>query len=201
VQERGRKYAEAEESAKKAQQMARSDAEQESSAFMLGAIYERQKKFDLAEEQFRKALAANPNSAAVLNYYGYMLADRGVRLDEATSLIRKALELEPANGAYLDSLGWAYYKQNKLAEAEEFLSKAVDRDAEDPTILGHLGDVYAKMGRMQRAEALWEKALTEWQKALPADYEADKVSELDQRLKDAKKRVAQKPAPDNSQPQ
>jgi hypothetical protein len=58
------------------------------------------------------------------------------------------------------------------------------------------------MGRMQRAEALWEKALAEWQKALPADYEADKVSELDQRLKDLKKRVAQKPAPDNSsQPQ
>ena len=77
----------------------------------------------------------------------------------------------------------------------------MDRIGDDPTILGHLGDVYAKMGRMQRAEALWEKALTEWQKALPADYEADKVTELDQRLKDAKKRVAQKPAPDNSQPQ
>ena len=94
-----------------------------------------------------------------VNYYGYMLADRGVRLDEATSLIHKALELEPANGAYLDSLGWAYYKQDKLAEEEEFSSKAVDRDAEDPTILGHLGDVYAEMGRMQRAEALWGKAL------------------------------------------
>ena len=116
-----------------------------------------------------------------------MLADRGVRLDEATALIRKALELEPANGAYLDSLGWAYYKQNKLAEAEEFLSKAVDRDAEDPTILWiHLGDVYACVwAGCSAALMLWEKALTEWQKALPADYEADKVSELDQRLKDA----------------
>ena len=201
VQERGRRYGDAEKSAMKAQELASEPPEKETAAFMLGAIYERQKKFDLAEAQFKKALEIDPRNAAALNYYGYMLADRGVRLDEATSLIRKALELEPANGAYLDSLGWAYYKQNKLAEAEEFLSKAVDRDAEDPTILGHLGDVYAKMGRMQRAEALWEKALTEWQKALPADYEADKVSELDQRLKDAKKRVAQKPAPDNSQPQ
>lgn len=201
VQERGRRYAEAEQSAMKAQELANEAPERESAAFMLGAIYERQKKYDLAETQFKKALEIDPKNAAALNYYGYMLADRGVRLDEATALIRKALEQEPANGAYLDSLGWAYYKLNKLAEAEEALTKAVERTADDPTILGHLGDVYAKMGRMQRAEALWEKALAEWQKALPADYEADRVSELDQRLKDLKKRVAQKPAPDNSQPQ
>jgi tetratricopeptide (TPR) repeat protein len=202
VQERGRRFADAEQSALKAQELANEPAEKETAAFMLGAIYERQKKYDLAEAQFKKALDLDPKNAAALNYYGYMLADRGVRLEEATSLIRKALEQEPGNGAYLDSLGWAYYKQNKLAEAEECLKKAVDRTGDDPTILGHLGDVYAKMGRMQRAEALWEKALAEWQKALPADYEADKVSELDQRLKDLKKRVAQKPAPDNSsQPQ
>src|SRR5271154_1104425 len=202
VQERGRRYADAEQSALKAQELANEPAEKETAAFMLGAIYERQKKYDLAEAQFKKALDLDPKNAAALNYYGYMLADRGIRLEEATSLIGKALEQEPGNGAYLDSLGWAYYKQDKLAEAEEFLKKAVDRTGEDPTILGHLGDVYAKMGRMQRAEALWEKALAEWQKALPADYEADKVSELDQRLKDLKKRVAQKPAPDNtSQPQ
>ncbi len=201
VQERGRRYDDAEKSALKAQELAGEPGEKETALFMLGAIYERQKKYDLAETEFKKALEIDPKNAAALNYYGYMLADRGVRLDEATTLIRKALELEPANGAYLDSLGWAYYKQNKLAEAEECLTKAVDRTGDDPTILGHLGDVYAKMGRMQRAEALWEKALAEWQKALPADYEADKVTELDQRLKDAKKRVAQKPAPDNSQPQ
>ena len=83
----------------------------------------------------------------MLNYYGYMLADRGVRLDEATSMIQKAVKQEPNNGAYLDSLGWAYYKQNKLAEAEEYLRKAVEREAHDPTILGHLGDVYVKLGQ------------------------------------------------------
>ena len=69
-------------------------------------------------------LDANPNNGPVLNYYGYMLADRGVRVDEATSLIQRALKQEPNNGAYLDSLGWAYYKQNKLVEAEENLQKA-----------------------------------------------------------------------------
>ena len=103
--------------------MAQSAQAKESARFMLGIIYERQKKFDLAEEQFRKVLDANPDNAAVLNYYGYMLADRGVRLDEATSMIQRAVNAEPNNGAYLDSLGWAYYKQDKLPEAEEYLQK------------------------------------------------------------------------------
>ena len=82
-----------------------------------------------------------------------MLADRGVRLEEATAMIQRAVKQEPNNGAYLDSLGWAYYKQNKLTEAEEYLRKAVDREGHDPTILSHLGDVYVKLGQNERAAA------------------------------------------------
>jgi tetratricopeptide (TPR) repeat protein len=201
VQERGRKYADAEQSAQKAEQLAREPAEKESAWFMLGAIYERQKKFDQAEAEFRKVLEVNPNNAAVLNYYGYMLADRGVRLDEATSLIQRAVTQEPNNGAYLDSLGWAYYKQNKLAEAEESMRKAVDRSTHDPTILGHLGDVYMKLGRTERAAELWERAIAEWQRAVPADYEAEKVSELEAELKNLKRRLAQKSSPETAKPQ
>jgi tetratricopeptide (TPR) repeat protein len=202
VQERGRRYADAEQSAMKAEELASGAPEKEAAWFMLGAIYERQKKYEQSEAEFKKALEADPKNAAVLNYYGYELADRGVRLEEATAMIHHALEQEPSNGAYLDSMGWVYYKQNKLAEAEEYLKKAVDRSAHDPTILGHLGDVYAKMGRTERAAALWEKALSEWQHALPADYEADKVSELDQRLKNLKhSKVAEKPAPADTKPQ
>ncbi len=132
VQERGKQYADAEQSAQKAEQMARDQDGKETAWYMLGAIYERQKKYELAEQQFRKVLDANPNNAAVLNYYGYMLANRGIRLDEATSLIQQAVQQDPNNGAYLDSLGWAYYKQNKLTEAEEYLQKAVERDGSDP---------------------------------------------------------------------
>jgi len=201
VLERGRKYAEAEESVQKAAQMSRSDQEQESAAFMLGAIYERQKKFDLAEEQFRKALAVNPNNASVLNYYGYMLADRGVRLEEATAMIQRAVTQEPNNGAYLDSLGWAYYKQNKFAEAEENLRRAASRSSHDPTVLGHLGDVYMKLGQTERAAELWERALSEWQRALPADYEAEKANELDAQLKTLKRHMAQKSTTDSAKPQ
>ena len=201
VQERGKKYGEAEQSAQKAEQMARGNDDRETVWFMLGAIYERQKKFDLAEQEFRKVLDVNPNNAATLNYYGYMLADRGVRLEEATSMIQRAVTQEPSNGAYLDSLGWAYYKQNKLTEAEESLRKAAERQSHDPTILGHLGNVYAKLGQPDRAAAYWERALNEWQKSAPADYEADKVTELDAQLKDLKRRTAQKTSPDSVKPQ
>ena len=201
AQERGKKYDDAEKSAAKAEELS-VDAESKQSAwFLQGTIYERQKKFDQAEEEFRKVLDVNPNSASVLNYYGYMLADRGVRLAEATSMIQKAVAQEPSNGAYLDSLGWAYYKQNKLTEAEEALRKAADRESHDPTILGHLGDVYAKLGQSDRAAQYWERALTEWQRAVPADYEADKVNELDAQLKNLKRRTAQKTSPDAPKPQ
>jgi tetratricopeptide (TPR) repeat protein len=201
VQERGRKYSDAEQSAQKAEQMARDDGDKETTWFMLGAIFEREKKFDQAEEQFRKVLAVNPNNAAVLNYYGYMLADRGVRLEEATAMIQKAVTLDPNNGAYLDSLGWAYYKQNKLAEAEENLRKASERQSHDPTILGHLGDVYMKLGQTTRAISCWERALAEWQKAIPADYEAEKVNDLDAQLKNLKRHTAQKSNPETAKPQ
>lgn len=201
VQERGRKYPEAEEFAQKAIAMSRDSGDQESARFMLGAIFERQKKFDSAEEQFRKTLELNPNNAAVLNYYGYMLADRGQRLEEATAMIQRAVTQEPNNGAYLDSLGWAYYKQNKLAEAEESLRKAMDRSSHDPTIIGHLGDVYMKLGQTERAAELWERALLEWQKALPADYEAERVGELDAQLKSLKRHMAQKSPTDSAKPQ
>jgi tetratricopeptide (TPR) repeat protein len=201
VQERGRQYADAEQSAQKAEQMARDNSDKETAWYMLGAIYERQKKFDEAEQQFRKVLAVNPNNAAVLNYYGYMLANRGVRLEEATSLIQQAVQQDPNNGAYLDSLGWAYYKQNKLAEAKQYLQKAVDREGQDPTILSHLGDVYLKLGQNERAAEILERSLSEWQKALPADYEADQVNKIDAQLKTLKRRLAQKSTPEIVKPQ
>ena len=201
VQERSKQFADAEQSAQKAEQMAQTASDKQTAWFMLGAIYERQKKFDEAEQEFRKVLDENPDNAAVLNYYGYMLADRGVRLEEATSLIQRAVQREPSNGAYLDSLGWAYYKQNKLAEAEEYLRKAADRDRHDPTILSHLGSAYLKMGQSERAAEIMERALSEWQRAVPADYDAEKVNELDAQLKNLKKRLAQKSSPETGKPQ
>ncbi len=201
IEARGKKYADAERAATKAEQLAHGPEEQQSAWTMLGGIYQVQKKYDEAERQFRRALQANPNNAEVLNNFGYMLADRGVRLQEATSMIEQALKEQPSNGAYLDSLGWAYYKQNKLGEAEQYLRKAVEREGRDPTILSHLADVYLRLGQNEQAAAFFERSLAEWQKVLPADYEPDKANEVEAQLKNLKRRLAQKSSPDTAKPQ
>jgi tetratricopeptide (TPR) repeat protein len=192
VYERGRRYSDAEEAARKAESFATEPHDNEIAWLLLGAVYERQREFDKAESEFKKVLDINPKNAQVLNYYGYMLADRGIRLEEAQDLIQRAVDLEPFNGAYLDSLGWVYYKQNKLDQAEIMLHKAVEHEPHDPTIRSHLGDIYAKQGRMDQAAIEWEKSLNEWHRSLPADLESDKVAEVEKKLSQVKHRVAQK---------
>jgi tetratricopeptide (TPR) repeat protein len=201
VYERGHRFKEAEESARAAEVLPGSPRDKEMVWLLLGAIYERQKLFDRAEEEFKKALAVNPKNAPVLNYYGYMLGDRGQRLDEAASLVQRALKEDPFNGAYLDSMGWIYYRQHKLQEAETTLRKAIGRDRHDPTIHSHLGDVYAELGRSEQAAAEWEKSLAEWRHALPADIESEKIAEIEKKLGQVKHRVAQKSSTEKSKPQ
>ena len=195
VYERGRRYKEAEEAAHQAEALPGDPHENEMVWFLLGAMYERQKMYDKAEEEFKKALATNPHNGPVLNYYGYMLGDLGIRLEEAEAMVQRALKEEPHSGAYLDSLGWIYYKENKLSEAEATLRKAVERESHDATIRSHLGDVYAKEGRMDLAAIEWEKSLNEWHRSLPADIENDKIAEVEKKLSQVKHRVAQKSSP------
>ena len=206
VQEQSKKYSEAQQSVEKAEEMAQRPEQKETVWYMLGAIYERQKKFDEAATEFQKALEADPAgtsniTAETLNYYGYMLADRGVRLDDAAAMIQKAVNLDPNNYAYLDSLGWVYYKQNKFTQAEDYLRRAVAIQGDDPTVLSHLGEVYVKLGQNQQAADTLEKSAAEWQKALPAEYEADKANEVDAQLKALKKHMAQKSSADSDKPQ
>ena len=201
VYERGKRYAEAETAVRAAEKLGARPADNEMVWFMLGAIYERQKKYDLAENEFRRVIELNPKNAAALNYYGYMLADRGTRLEEATALVKRALAEDPNNGAYLDSLGWAYYKQNRLADAERELRKAVERDAHDPTIREHLGDVYFKIGKTDLAAAEWERSLAEWRRSLPTEAEPDKVAELEKKLTGLKHRLAQQKSGGEPKPQ
>ena len=200
IYERSHRFTEAETAARKAESLALQPADNELAWLILGAIFERQKQYDKAEEQFKKVIDVNPKNSMVLNYYGYMLADRGIRLDEARDLIQRALDQEPFNGAYLDSLGWAYYKQNKLDQAEHTLRKAVERESHDPTIREHLGDVLAKQGRTELAVVEWEKSLNEWRRSLPADLEEDKVAEVEKKLSQYKHRVAQKTPPADAKP-
>jgi uncharacterized protein HemY len=115
--------------------------------------------------------------------------------------VQRALKEEPFNGAYLDSLGWIYFRENKYGDAETALRQAVQRESHDATIHAHLGDLYAKTGRSDLAAAEWEKSLVEWKRSLPADIEADKVAELEKKLSRSKRRVAQKSVAPDAKPQ
>lgn len=157
--------------------------------FMRGAMLERQKKYEASEAEFRKVLDLEPDYAGALNYLGYMLADRNVRLDEAYQMIKKAVELEPDKGEYLDSLGWVYYRQGKLDDAVTELQHALDR-TEDPTIHDHLGDVYAKLGKTREAIAQWQASLREFQKAPVGENDPDEVSKVNRKLDEAQAKLA-----------
>jgi Flp pilus assembly protein TadD len=123
-------------------------------------VYEKQKDFERAESVLKEIQKENPNNAVALNYIGYLLADRGVRLEEAVRYIKEALTLDPRNGAYLDSLGWAFFKMNDFENAEKHLLEADQLVKNDPTIVDHLGDLYYKLGDLTKAQSFWQKSVS-----------------------------------------
>jgi len=189
-----KRWNEAEEALGKAEQLSSKPEDKAYVYFLRGSTYERQKKFEQAEEMFRKVLANDPQNAMTLNYLGYMLADRGVKLDEALGYIKKAVELDPSSGAYLDSLGWAYFKMGKYELAEENLIKASQRINTDPTVQDHLGDLYQKTGRLKLAAAHWERALNEWNKTVAAELDPSDVARVQKKLESAKVKLAKEQA-------
>jgi tetratricopeptide (TPR) repeat protein len=158
--------------------------------FLRGALDERQKHYDSAEEQFRKILAIDPNNSMTLNYLGYMLGDRGVKLDEALTMVQKAVQLDPQNGAYLDSLGWVYFKMGQYALAEANLRKATERMGNDPAVHDHLGELYEKTGRLKMAASQWEQSLQEYSRTVPADAEPGDVNKVQKKLDSARVKLA-----------
>jgi tetratricopeptide (TPR) repeat protein len=158
--------------------------------FLRGALDERQKHYDSAEEQFRKILAIDSNNSMTLNYLGYMLADRGVKLDDALTMVQKAVEQDPQNGAYLDSLGWVYFKMGQYALAEANLRKASERISTDPQVHDHLGELYEKTGRLKMAASQWEQSLQEYARTVPADAEPSDVNKVQKKLDTARVKLA-----------
>jgi len=185
-----KRWNEAEQAINKAEQLSTKPEDKMYAVFVKGSVYEREKKYEQAEEAFKHVLSSDPQNAVALNYLGYMLADRGVRLDEALNYVKKAIDLDPANGAYLDSLGWAYYKLGKYDLAEQNLSKAVQRTPNDPTVQDHLGDVYQKVGRLKQAAAHWERALNEYNRSVSADVEPSEVAKVQKKLESARIKLA-----------
>ena len=109
-------------------------------------------------------------------------------------MIQKAVELDPQNYAYLDSLGWAYFKVGKYSLAEEDLRKAVERNSTDPTVHDHLGELYEKTGRLKLAASQWEESLNEYSRTISADIDPGDVNKVQKRLDSARVRLAKEAA-------
>jgi tetratricopeptide (TPR) repeat protein len=170
--QREKRFADAEEFVT---EMIERTSETEALLFQLGSTLERQKKFDEAENAFKKILDSSPDHAPTLNYLGYMLADRGVRLEESLDYLKRAVALDPYNGAYLDSLGWVYYKLDKLDLAEENLTKAVKYMRLTGVVYDHLGDIYYKKGEREEAVRSWRKAIEQDDEDLEKDEVRRKI--------------------------
>ena len=192
INARLKRWKEAEEALAEAEKLAGRPEEKITLQYFRGSLYEREKKYDQAEQAFRQVLQQDPNSSSTLNNLGYMLIDHNMRLEEALNMIKRAVELDPQNGAYLDSLGWAHFKLGNYDLAEENLRKAADKTPNDATIQDHLGELYARTGRLKLAAMHWERALEEWNKSVAADVDQQDVSRVQKKLENTKVKLAQK---------
>jgi tetratricopeptide (TPR) repeat protein len=150
--------------------------------FELGVVLDHQKKYTESEAVFRQLIGKEPENAAALNYLGYLLAERGERLDESVQLLKRALALEPENGSYLDSLGWAYYKDGQLNLAVENLKRAADQLTTNSVVQDHYGDVLSKMGR-------FDEAIAAWTRALGGDGDTIDRGDIDKKIRSARQKL------------
>ena len=150
--------------------------------FQLGAIFEQQQQYADAERALRTVLSRDPLHHQALNYLGYMLADRGERLEESVELITRALESDPHNGSYLDSLGWAYFKLNRLDLAETYLRQASAQLTRNSVVQDHFGDLLSRQERFAEAIEAWERALA-------GDAESIEPVAIEQKIRDAREKL------------
>jgi tetratricopeptide (TPR) repeat protein len=135
-----------------------------------------------AEKVLRQLIAVEPANPVALNQLGYMLAVRGQQLDEAVSLVRKALDADPNRPEYLDSLGWAFFKKGELNDALKYLTAAAEKLPNHSEIQDHLGDVHARRGSLQ-------DAITAWTKALAGNGEGIERDAVERKVQDAKRKL------------
>ena len=147
----------------------------------LADLYSDAGRVDEAEQTLRRYLATTPTDSRALNHLGYMLADGDRALDEAIRLVERALDAEPGNPSYLDSLGWAHFRRGDLSEAEKYLLPAAEQLPGNSVVQDHLGDVLAGQGR-------WLDAIAAWTRALGGNGGID-IAAVEQKVRDARSRI------------
>ncbi|HEX8076471.1 MAG TPA: tetratricopeptide repeat protein, partial [Chthoniobacterales bacterium] len=129
--------------------------------FDYGAAADQAGLYDKAADLFRKSISLDPaNSAEACNYVAFMWAEHNLHLDEAEEMVGRALQLDPNNGAFLDTLGWIHYRKGKFEDAlNELLRSAQNLNKPDPVVFEHIGDAYSKLNRVPQALDFWQKAM------------------------------------------
>lgn len=125
----------------------------------LGVAYEELKMYPESDSLHEAAIRTYPNEALLLNNYSYSLGDRGIHLDRALEMAKKAITIDPENGAYLDTIGWIYFKSGDFERAREYIEKAVSMREDSAVVIEHLGDIYFKLGNLEKASEYWNRAL------------------------------------------
>jgi len=124
----------------------------------LALTYDGMKRYSRSDSLYERALELDPDFHLVLNNYGYSLAERGIQLERALDMAHQAVEAEPDNASYLDTLGWVYFKLGNYAEAKRFIEKAIATDNASATIIEHMGDVIFMLGQKEKAREYWQQA-------------------------------------------
>lgn len=176
VQMQSGQLKEAEQSARKALELNPDDSQ---GLIQLSSVLDRAGQREESEKILRDLLKREPDNATALNNLGYFMVERGVGYQEALRLIEQAVAIDPINGSFLDSLGWAYFKLGNIEKAREYLQKAIIYSRRNSTIHEHLGDALREVGRLNEARKHWEKALE-------YSVEADESARLKGKLKDAR---------------
>jgi len=125
----------------------------------LATVCDGMQAYARSDSLYERAIELDPENSLLLNNFGYSLSVRGVRLDEALSMAQRALEQQPDNGAYLDTVGWIHYKMGEYAKAIEYIQRALEIRPDHVEVMGHLGEIYAEAGQTDEAIRVLNHAL------------------------------------------
>ncbi len=126
----------------------------------LGLIYDGLENWEACDSTYEEALSIDSANALVNNNFAYSLSERGIKLEEALQMAKIAIEKEPLNSSYLDTIGWVYYKLGQYEKAKEYIEQAIKVGGESSVMLEHLGDINYKLGNKDKAKKNWEKSLS-----------------------------------------
>jgi tetratricopeptide (TPR) repeat protein len=125
----------------------------------LALVYDTHKRFAESDSLYEEALRIDGKNHLVLNNYAYSLADRGLQLERALEMARLAVDAQPNNPSYLDTIGWVYFRLGQYEQAELYIKKAVEQGEASAVVHEHLGDVYYMIDEKEKALEQWNTAL------------------------------------------